>query len=103
MTLPTSIEYGCQMPEAKSTSRQGHSDTRDPQMTSSELADIIHTIKMPSLHGQEEDSSEDEYDATQEHSQTVHSTLLHSHTKPHGFDQVPPLPTPPVTVSPDPD
>jgi hypothetical protein len=63
----------------------------------------MHTLHMPALQDAE-DSSEDEYDTVSEPSRIENGLLSDTHTKPHeSYDEVPLLPRPASTLSPDSD
>jgi hypothetical protein len=80
-----------------------HRDESDPLLQGEELKAITHTLHMPALQDPE-DSSEDEYSIIPELDQAESSSPLDDHSKPHeSYDEVPLLPTPASTISPDPD
>jgi hypothetical protein len=80
-----------------------HRDKSDPLLQGEELKAITHTLHMPALQDPE-NSSEDEYSIIPELDQAESSSPLDNHSKPHeSYDEVPLLPTPASTISPDPD
>ncbi|CAE7204972.1 hypothetical protein PTNB73_07013 [Pyrenophora teres f. teres] len=80
-----------------------HRDESDPLLQGEELKAITHTLHMPALQDSE-NSSEDEYSIIPELDQAESSSPLDDHSKPHDqFNSDPLLPTPAITISPDPD
>lgn len=113
--------YRVWLPKAKSRAHQGKvirtrdvtfkedlyyqdDDESDPLLSNIELANIIHTLHIPSLRDPQdssEASSEDESDSVLESSQSVHDPSTDSHRKPQDYhNQLLFLPTPATTASP---
>jgi hypothetical protein len=80
-----------------------HGDEADPLLQGEELETITRTLHMPPIQ-EPEDSSEDESSTTPEIDQVASILPMDSHSKSHdSINSNPSLPTPAITISPDPD